>query len=184
MQPDFHVQSRSYDQSIRGSWRAYRLSDKVQLSDEEIAAPTSDCIRLWLPAGTQMRWSIASHPLRYHCLQFFWPERWYTLSALYKERTLVHTYASIIQPATIELNSLHYVDLDLSILVNPDMSYEVLTQAEFEHAAETLHYNEETRISALMALRTLTSTMQRTVGLYASVPFNLKQTDFHLAHCD
>ncbi len=183
MQPDFHVQSRSYDQSIRGSWRAYRLSDKVQLSDEEIAAPTSDCIRLWLPAGTQMHWSIASRPLRYHCLQFFWPERWYTLSAFYKEHTLVHTYASIIQPATTELNSLHYVDLDLTILVKPNLAYEVLTQIEFEQAADVLGYSEDTQISALMALRTLTSSIQLGVGLFATIPHRLRQTDFHLSSC-
>src|SRR5260370_20072627 len=37
MQPDFRVESRSYDQVIRGSWQAYRLDATVQLSDESAA---------------------------------------------------------------------------------------------------------------------------------------------------
>ena len=106
------------------------------------------------------------------------------LSAFYNEHVLLRTYANIIQPATIQGHRIDYVDLDLSILVKPDMSYEVLTQAEFEHTAEMLHYNEETRISALMASRSLTSTMQRTVGLFANVPSRLNHTEFHMVHCD
>src|SRR5437016_2801419 len=149
MQPDFQVESRSYDQAVRGSWRGYRLHATTLLSDEALAEAASDCQRLWLPAGTPMHWSTGTRPLRYNCLQFFWPQRWYTLSALYNGHSLVYTYASIIQPATIELERLYYVDLDLSLLVQPDLSYEVLTQAEFEQMADTLNYDEETRIGAL-----------------------------------
>jgi protein associated with RNAse G/E len=183
MQPDFRVESLSYDQLRRGSWQAYRLDATVQLSDENVAEATSDCLRLWLPAGTQMSWSTQMRPLRHNCLQYFWPQRWYMLSAFYDGPVLLHTYANIIQPATIELERLYYVDLDLSILVEPDLSYEVLTQAEFERAAETLRYSEDTRISALMALRTLISSIQLGVGLFATIPQKLRQTDFHLMKC-
>lgn len=183
MQPDFRVESRSYDQVVRGSWQAYRLDAAVQLSDESIAETASDCLRLWLPAGTPMHWSTQVHPLRYNCLQFFWPQRWYMLSAFYDGSELLRTYANIIQPATIELHRLYYIDLDLSILVESDLNYEVLTQAEFEQAAEILHYSEETRISALMALRTLISSVQFGAGLFATIPQRLRQADFHLTGC-
>jgi len=59
------------------------------------------------------------------------------------------------------------------VLVQPNLSYEVLTQVEFEQAAEALRYDEETRISALMALRTLTSSIQLNVGVFAHVPYHL-----------
>jgi len=183
MQPDFRVESLNYNQLIRGSWQAYRLDATVQLSDENVAEATSDCVRLWLPAGTQMSWSTQMRPLRYNCLQYFRPQRWYFLSAFYDGPVLLHTYANIIQPATIELERLYYIDLDLSILVEPDLSYEVLTQAEFEQTAETLRYSEDTRISALMALRTLISSIQLGVGLFATIPRRLRQTDFHLMKC-
>ncbi|TMC87780.1 MAG: hypothetical protein E6J22_16890 [Chloroflexi bacterium] len=51
MQPDFQVESRSYDQMVRGSWQAYRLDQNTQVSDEPLAAVSSDCLRLWMPAG-------------------------------------------------------------------------------------------------------------------------------------
>lgn len=182
MQQDFLVESRSYDQLIRGSWRAYSLQGVAFGDNAAFNDNARDMQSLWLPAGTQMRWAAGTRPLRYNCLQFYWPQRWYMLSAFYQNRTLLHTYAMIIQPPTIAYNRLSYVDLDLSILVKPDLSYEVLTQAEFDYAADTLHYNEETRISALMALRTLTSSIQRSVGVFTVVPHQLSH-EFHLVSC-
>jgi hypothetical protein len=184
MQPDFLVECRSYDQELRGSWRGYRLSEEIRIGDEELPTPADDVVRVWLPGGTPMRWATGTRPLRYNCLQFFWPERWYMLSAFYNERNLIHTYATVIQPALVEPQYLSYVDLGLSVLVKPDLSYEVLTQAEFEQVADLLHYSEETRIGALMALRTLTSSIQRSVGLFAAVPNQLGQTEFHLERCE
>ena len=183
MQLDFQVESRSYDQVVRGTWRGYRLDATTQLTNEPVAESASDCLRLWLPAGTLMNWSTGTRPLRYNCLQFFWPGRWYTFSAMYDERALLHTYVFIIQPATFELDRLSYVDLDLRMLVTPNLSYEVLTQAEFEQLAETLNYNEETRIGALMAMDTLTNAIQLGLGLFATIPHTLRQADFHLASC-
>jgi protein associated with RNAse G/E len=105
------------------------------------------------------------------------------LSAFYNGPSLIHTYASIIQPATFELERLYYIDLDLNLLVEPDLTYEVLTQAEFDLMADTLHYNEETRIGALMAMGTLTNAIQLGMGLFATIPHTLRQVDFHLEAC-
>lgn len=183
MQADFQVESRSYDQLVRGRWRGYPLTPETRLGETDEGVVASDCVRLWLPAGTPMNWSTATRPLRSHCVQFFWPQRWYMLSAFYADRELVHTYASIIQPVQMEPNSLTYVDLDLNLLVKPDLRYEVLTQAEFEQAAESLYYSEETRIGALMAMDTLTNAIQLGTGLFGLIPHTLSQTHFHLALC-
>lgn len=183
MQADFLVESRSYDQMVRGRWRGYRLAGETRLGDEGEAALTSDCVRLWLPAGTPMNWSTGTRPLRSHCVQFFWPQRWYMLSAFYNRQELIHTYASIMQPARIELDRLTFVDLDLTLLVQPDLRYEVLTQVEFEQAADLLGYNEETRIGALLAVETLTNAVQLGTGLFSLVPHILQQTDFHRELC-
>ncbi|HWZ20672.1 MAG TPA: DUF402 domain-containing protein [Ktedonobacteraceae bacterium] len=183
MQPEYQVESRSYDQLLRGSWRGYRLDVTTKLSDEDIVETTSDCVRLWLPAGTPMHWTNGTRPLRYNCLQYYWPQRWYTLSSFYNDRSLVHTYASIIKPATFEIEQLYYIDLDLSVLVKPDLTFEVLTQAEFDELADTLNYDEETRIGALMAMGTLTNSIQLGVGLFATIPHALSKVDFHLATC-
>ncbi|GCE19388.1 DUF402 domain-containing protein [Dictyobacter kobayashii] len=179
MQRDFLVESRSYDKMLRGTWRAYKLSPDLQLGNEQEAPVLDDHVSLWLPAGTPMNWSSGTRKLRNNCLQFFWPDRWYMLSAFYNEDVLIHTYANIIQPAQILLDRISYIDLDLSTLIKPDLSYEILTQAEFEHMAETLHYDEQTRVSALMALQTITSTIQRSIGLFAVVPHHLNLNQLH-----
>jgi len=129
MQLEYQVESRSYDQMLRGSWQGYRLDTATKISDENLAELANDCVRLWLPAGTLMHWTSGTRPLRYNCLQYYWPQRWYTLSAFYHERSLIHTYASIIRPATFEFERLYYVDLDLCIIVKPDLTFEVLTRA-------------------------------------------------------
>jgi hypothetical protein len=183
MQSEYRVESRSYDQMLRGSWRGYELDRATELSDEHIAETSSDCVRLWLPVGTPMNWTTGTRLLRYNCLQYYWPQRWYTLSSFYNDRSLIHTYASTIKPVTIELEQLFYVDLDLSVLVKPDLTYEVLTQAEFDELADTLQYDEETRIGALMAMGTLTNAIQLGVGLFATIPHTLRQVDFHLVAC-
>lgn len=183
MQAVFQVESRSYDQAVRGRWKGYRLAADTQLGDESEMEVGSDCVRLWLPAGTPMNWSTATRPLRYNCVQFFWLQRWYTLSAFYDGKTLRHTYASIIQPGVFTLDRLAYVDLELSLLVKPDLSYEVLTQAEFEQAAQSLRYSEDTRVSALVALDTIINATQFGNGLFGLIPHTLSHTDFHLAMC-
>ena len=182
------VESRNYDRSVRGSWRACQVDERDirtawDRDEYNVYEDEERPVCLWLPAGTLMNWSNGSRPLRNNCLQFFWPQRWYMLSAFYKDRTLLRTYANIIQPATLIPGRVSYVELDLSILVEPNMFYEVLTQAEFEQAADQLRYTEETRISALMALDTLTSTVQRSIGIFTVVPHQLSRVDFHLAHC-
>jgi protein associated with RNAse G/E len=183
MHPDFLIESRSYDQQYRGSWRGYRLDTGLQLSDEKTTTLAGDCVLLWLPAGTPMHWATRSRPLRSNCLQLYWPERWYTLSAFYQDRSLIHTYATIIQPASIHEDRLTYVDLDLSLLIKPDFGYEVLTQVEFDQLAEALNYSEETRIGALLALQMLTNAARLATGLFAAIPHTLRQTDFHLVGC-
>ncbi len=183
MQQNFLVESRSYEKLWRGSWSAYKLDRQIQLGDEQSSLNRNDLVRLWLPAGTSMRWATGTRPLRSNCVQFFWPERWYMLSAFYDEHVLKHTYAAIIQPAVIQPDRLSYVDLDLSVLVKPNLSFEVLTQAEFDQAADQLHYSEETRISALMALRTLTSAIQRSIGIFSVVPLQLNLSDLHVVRC-
>jgi protein associated with RNAse G/E len=130
-----------------------------------------------------MHWATGGYPLRYNCLQFFWPERWYMLSAFYNERSLIHTYAIVIQPPSVEPHRISYVDLDLSVLVKPDLTYEILTGAEFEQAAALFDYDEDTRMQALTTLRTLTSSIQRSVGLFAAVPHCLQEAEFHLVGC-
>ena len=75
------------------------------------------------------------------------------------------------------------IEMMQSLLVQPDLSYEVLTQVEFEQAAETLGYASDVRIGALLALETVTNAIQLGMGLFSLIRHTLKQTDFHLEVC-
>ena len=112
MQRDFLVESYTYDQTLNGTWRASKLTMSA-LDGEQASDASKDCVKLWLPAGTAMNWASGTRTLRNNCVQFYWPERWYMLSAFYNEDKLIHTYANIIRPATIQLDRLSYVNLEL-----------------------------------------------------------------------
>jgi protein associated with RNAse G/E len=174
---DFLVESRSYDKILRGSWQAFHLRDDILIGDESLESVVG-CLRFWLPAGTMMNWASGVRPLKRHCLQLFWPQRWYMFSAFYENSRLVHAYAHIIQPITVGFDRLSFVDLDLAVLVNPDLSYKVLTQAEFDYMASMLNFSDDIRVSALMALHSLTSSIQLSIGAFSAVPCRLKNEIF------
>jgi protein associated with RNAse G/E len=58
-------------------------------------------------------------------------------------------------PASFDGETLSYVDLDLDILVDPDLSYRVLDVEDFEINARRYRYTEEVRASARQALEEL-----------------------------
>ncbi len=183
MERDFRVESRDYDHMLRGRWQAYRLDAGTQVSDTPDLEIAVDTFRLWLPAGTHMHWATQTRPLRFNCLQFFWPGRWYTLTAFYNGRQLRHTYATIIQPAEVGLIGLSYVDLELSLLVQPDLTYTVLTQAEFDEAARILRYSDEVKTEATQTLTNLVNSTQLSVGVFSQIPHVLRHEDFHMTEC-
>lgn len=168
MLPRVFMRQETYDQQLGGTWEGYLLPSG--------ATRTS----IWTPAGTIMHWSHGNWAMRYHRLQHFWPGRWYTLNGLYREsRDLYAIYAHIIQPPALGEGAT-YTDLGLTLLVNPDYSHEVLDLDAFEHLAETLHYAEEVRIGALMALDGLIRSVERHAAPFQSFPLSLPRLDLHL----
>jgi len=164
MLPRVLMRQEKYDQRLAGNWEGYLLLSS--------ATRTS----IWTPAGTVMHWATGDWPMRYHCLQHFWPDRWYTLNALYHDHDLYTIYGHIILPPALGEGAT-YTDLELSLLVQPDGSYEVLNMETFELAAESLGYSEEGRIGALLALDGLIRAAQRRNGPFLTVPLTLPRLD-------
>jgi protein associated with RNAse G/E len=161
------MRQETYDQLLAGTWEGYLLP------------PGATRTSIWTPAGTVMHWSHGPAPLRYHRLQHFWANRWYTLSGLYRDRDLYAMYAQIIQPPALGEGAT-YTDLGLTLLVNPDGSHEVLDRAEFDHTAQTLHYPEAVRLGALTALDGLLHAAEQRGGPFLSLPLTLPRQDYHL----
>jgi protein associated with RNAse G/E len=164
MLPRVTMRQEKYDQRLGGTWEGYLLPSS--------ATRTS----IWTPAGTVMHWFNRDWPMRYHSLQHFWPERWYTINALYQDHDLYAIYGTIIKPPALGEGAT-YTDLELGLLVHPNFSYEVLHMETFELAAEGLGYPEEVRIGALLALDGLIRSAERRNGPFMTIPLALPRVD-------
>ncbi len=164
MLPRVLMRQEKFDQQLGGTWEGYLLPSS--------ATRTS----IWTPAGTVMHWATGNWPMRHHNLQHLWPDRWYTLNALYRDHDLYAIYCHIIQPPALGEGAT-YTDLELSLLVHPDYSHEVLNMETFDLAAETLGYPEDVRISALLALDNLMRAAERRNGPFLTIPISLPRLD-------
>jgi hypothetical protein len=85
--------------------------------------------------------------------EFFWTDRWYCVFRFQKPSgELLKFYCNINTPPTLESGVLTFVDLDVDVLVQPDHSYEVLDEDEFERHAELYQYPDYYRFRVHEAL--------------------------------
>jgi protein associated with RNAse G/E len=85
--------------------------------------------------------------------EFFWTDRWYSVFRFQTpEGRLLKFYCNINTPPTFESGALTFVDLDVDVLVQPDLSYEVLDEDEFERHAELYRYPAPYRSNVREAL--------------------------------
>jgi protein associated with RNAse G/E len=94
-------------------------------------------------------------------VEYYWLDRWYNifrfLSGAGETRLY---YCNINTPPAIEGGLLTYIDLDIDILVQPDLSYQVLDLEEFAMNAERYGYSEEEKKQAQAAVDELISLIQ------------------------
>ena len=85
--------------------------------------------------------------------EFFWADRWYSVFRFQTPSgRLLKFYCNVNTPPTLEDGVLSYVDLDVDVLVQPDFSFEVLDEDEFERHAELYAYPEAYRANVQKAL--------------------------------
>ena len=89
-------------------------------------------------------------------LEYYWLDRWYNIFR-FQEPTgeLRNYYCNVNIPPEFDGEVLRYIDLDIDILVNADLSYTVLDQDEFEQNSQTYGYPEEVRKHARLAVTEL-----------------------------
>lgn len=91
-----------------------------------------------------------------HSLEYYWLDRWYNVFRFARpDGSLRNYYCNINLPPTLESGVLSYVDLDLDIVVNPDLSYQVLDDDDFETNSELYGYSDELRTDANRAVADL-----------------------------
>lgn len=93
-----------------------------------------------------------------HSTEYYWTDRWYNVFRFRAPSgALRNYYCNINQPARFDGTTLSFVDLDIDVLVAPDLTYRVLDEDEFARHAEAFNYPAEVRANVRHALAELSA---------------------------
>ena len=87
-------------------------------------------------------------------IEYYWLNRWYNVFRFLKDDGSTRLwYCNINTPPQLAANTLSYIDLDIDILVQPDFSFQVLDEDEFETHSNMYGYTEEEIAAAYSAVQ-------------------------------
>jgi uncharacterized protein len=94
-------------------------------------------------------------------IEYYWLDRWYNIFQFLKDNgeTMLF-YCNINMPPARKDDVLTYVDLDIDVLVDANLSYRVLDEDEFEANAMTYGYSDEIRRHAHEAVTELSNMIE------------------------
>jgi len=93
--------------------------------------------------------------------EYYWLNRWYNIFRFRDaDLNLMRFYCNINMPPRFDGESLTYVDLDIDVLVEPDLSYRVLDLEDFEHNARHYNYPPNVKHEARRAVDELVGMIQ------------------------
>lgn len=153
------IRSRKYDGRISKSWQA-ELIEKSR--DVLLFKGVFDFDVNHEKLGFIRRGTIS--------YEYYWPEKWYNVFRFHQpEGELRGFYCNVAMPPRFGDEEMDYIDLDLDILANPDLSYELLDMDEFEEHTTEFGYPAEVVEKAMSGLSEL-------IGLIENrqFPFNHK----------
>jgi protein associated with RNAse G/E len=88
--------------------------------------------------------------------EYYWLDRWYNVFRFSdRDQKLKHFYCNINVPPRFDGRVLSYIDLDIDVLVAPDLTYKVLDEDDFKDNAKRYLYPEEVQKNAYRALAEL-----------------------------
>ena len=94
-------------------------------------------------------------------IEYYWLDRWYNIFQFLKpDGTTRLFYCNVNMPPEHSPRILSYIDLDIDILVQPDLSYAVLDLDEFAANAARYGYPEDIRKQAHRAVADLISMIE------------------------
>lgn len=141
----FIVRVLKYDGTTYRSWHAQlrEIRDQLLILDAEFDADVQHESLGEIPKGTRT-------------IEYYWLDRWYNVFQFLEDdgRTKLF-YCNINTPPVVEEGVVRYVDLDIDLLVKPDLSYEVLDLEEFYTNAQRYGYSDELKKRAQAAVEDL-----------------------------
>jgi len=108
--------------------------------------------------------------------EYFWTDRWYSVFRFGSPAggDLLNFYCNINTPARLEDGALYFTDLDIDVLVRPDLTFSILDEDEFERHAGLYSYPPEYHVRAQEALEELVSLIE---GRKFPFHFNSEKSD-------
>jgi uncharacterized protein len=100
-------------------------------------------------------------------VEYFFSDRWYNIFEIHSvhDDHLKGWYCNIAQPAVLGEETIEQVDLALDVWINPDGSYRVLDQAEFD----ALEIDRATRLRAQQAVGELIYLLYHRAAPFTSI---------------
>lgn len=100
--------------------------------------------------------------------EYYWLDRWYNVFR-FGDSTgkLKNFYCNVNQPPSFDGHVLSYIDLDIDVLVAPDLTYKILDLDDFEANARAYAYPADVQANAHGALEELTRLIEA-----RAFPFN------------
>jgi protein associated with RNAse G/E len=84
--------------------------------------------------------------------EYYWLDRWYNVFRFADaDGRLKSFYCNVNQPPSFDGRVLSYIDLDIDVLVAPDLTYKVLDVDDFEENAQRYAYPDEVQANARRA---------------------------------
>jgi protein associated with RNAse G/E len=104
-------------------------------------------------------------------IEYYWLDRWYNIFRFLNEDDSTRLwYCNVNAPPTVDGDVLSYVDLDIDVLVQPDLSYQVLDLDEFETNARRFSYSEKTQRKVREAVDELVAMIETRQFPFAANP--------------
>lgn len=89
-------------------------------------------------------------------IEYYWLDRWYNVFRFSQPNGELRSYyCNVNIPPEFDGQTLKYVDLDIDILVEPDLTYQVVDLKDFELNAQRYNYSAQVQTNAAQALTEL-----------------------------
>jgi uncharacterized protein len=93
--------------------------------------------------------------------EYYWLDRWYNVFRFSDpDRELQRFYCNVNVPPQFDGHVLSYIDLDIDVLVEPDLTYKILDEDDFEQNAKRYLYPDHVKVNARRALAELTELIE------------------------
>lgn len=139
---EIRVSVRKYDGREHRHWRARiaKREDTLLILDAVFEEEIEHDL-----LGTIARGTVST--------EYYWLDRWYNVFRFSDNSgKLQNFYCNINQPPSFDGRVLSYIDLDIDVLVAPDLTYKILDLDDFEANARAYAYPEDVQAHAHDAL--------------------------------